>query len=169
MSESWANEVVEALRQKLRNPTHSFRTIARDLNAEFGLALTRSAISGKVARLGLVKVTPKLPKIELPSAPKIARPKAYGVAVNAGGEAYAILQSLRKKKPVKPPRRPTPTNFDDDMRETRVHLLKARDGQCRWPAADDGSATMVCGAEVEIGSYCPEHRARAYRTCYLEE
>lgn len=39
----------------------------------------------------------------------------------------------------------------------RVRLMDAEPHQCRWPAADDGSATMVCGADVAHGSYCSTH------------
>lgn len=45
----------------------------------------------------------------------------------------------------------------------RVSLLSVGADQCRWPAADDGSATMVCGAPVCAGSYCARHALRSVR------
>lgn len=46
----------------------------------------------------------------------------------------------------------------------RIPLMAARDHHCRWPAADDGSGSMVCGAPVHDRSYCHHHYTRSVRS-----
>lgn len=163
LPEIWTDDVVAALRTKFRVPSHSFRSIARDLNAEFGLSLTRCAVAGKVARLNLVKASLSFKKQNLPPAPRIRKRRGLnGGHVNPGGEAYAIIQSLRARAIHAETPSPTATATVETFGKS-VAILDARADQCRWPAADDGSATHVCGDKTLIGSYCAQHYVRVWR------
>jgi hypothetical protein len=44
-----------------------------------------------------------------------------------------------------------------------IALLKAKEGQCRWPARGVDGAAQVCGAPKARGAYCETHAAIAYR------
>lgn len=164
MPDVWTEEIVEALRAKARIPSHSFRSIATDLNIEFGLSLTRCSVSGKIARMGISKANPVIVKRrDLPPVPQVRKRRAVnGGEVNVGGEAYAIIHALRRRAAEisgnEPPRPAAPETF-----QNRVGLMDARADQCRWPAADDGTATMVCGEQTVCGSYCAAHYVRVWR------
>jgi hypothetical protein len=49
------------------------------------------------------------------------------------------------------------SDLNIEIAAARVSLIDATKDQCRYPAADDGSAAMVCGAPVCEGSYCIRH------------
>jgi GcrA cell cycle regulator len=120
---------------------------------------SRSAVIGKLHRLGLKRETMAI------------SPQSRG--------ARSIVARARKPKPARPLEafvrtRAAPVEdpafatdgVTDIAVETiigRVPLLSATDTQCRWPAADDGSATMVCGDRIVAGSFCARHALRGYQ------
>ena len=132
--------------------------IARDL----GRGVSRSAVLGKVYRLGLARgpearrvrpVTP--PRVEQRrEAVAAARPAARSSgAVNVRstvGPSAALLAA---------PPAPTAT------------ILSVRSGQCRWPYGCSGEAGFgLCGRPVARGAFCAAHAEVGYqkRSCTAE-
>lgn len=98
---------------------------------------TRSAIQGKLHRLGIKRAdnpTPK--KITLPKPkPKKVKPKPILVG-----------------KPVK-------------VDGHRVTLMDLKEGMCKWPLGDPQEPDFhFCGRPTStVGVYCPGHKAVAYQ------
>jgi GcrA cell cycle regulator len=92
-------------------------------------AISRNAIIGKARRLGLTRPLPRpLRRSSEPSVPSLS----------------VITADI--------------PDTSTDTYPNRVSLIEADESHCRWPAADDGSAMMVCGDEKEPGhSWCPRH------------
>lgn len=114
---------------------------------------SRNAIIGKLHRLGL------------------RREKTVGAKQSHGAEAGIQKRSSAPRNrnvPVKA--KLPPIDFEAipdipiDICPNRVTLLSCEPLHCRWPAADDGSADMVCGdAKVEGRSWCARHARVAFR------
>lgn len=153
---AWSDATVERLKT-LSAEGYSAAQIARQLNVEFGVKLSRSAVIGKVGRLGLAlggsaKRTP-------PSAPR--RP--------ATGKAKAARTNRRKlvtpaPTPPLPPAEPSQAGLFDP-----VSLMDLQSHHCRWPVSIDGPdpaesrLEQFCGAPKTSLAYCAGHAARAYR------
>lgn len=145
----WTDERVEQAK-KLFHEGLSFAQIA----AEIGGGLSRNAVIGKLHRLGLKG-----------SKQVSAAPKMHKRTMRRGGPRLRLVAEeaapTDKRKPptvVKLPVDPAVT-----MCATRVSLLDARQDQCRWPASDDGSASMVCGAKTWADGkpWCAQHARRS--------
>jgi GcrA cell cycle regulator len=124
--------------------------------AQIGAAMgikSRNSIIGKLHRLGL------------------RREKTIGAKQSHGVEAGVRTRASRSQNrsaPVKA--KLAPIDFDAipdipvDICPNRVTLLSCEPSHCRWPAADDGSADMVCGdPKVEGRSWCARHCRIAFR------
>ncbi len=116
--------------------------IARDL----GHGVTRSAVLGKVYRLG----------------PSAGRPPASGSARVAASPAPPRSSpprgapssgpELADRRPVDAPSRGTAT------------ILTVRRQDCRWPYGDPGDPGFaLCGRRTARGAYCAAHAEIAYR------
>jgi GcrA cell cycle regulator len=111
------------------------------------LGTTRNSVIGKAKRLGLVNANSRGSVMSRAKhMPKPAEPRA----------PRAQLQ--RRIKPVLPPPDEMEPTIPIDVCPNRASLLEATASHCRWPAADDGSATMVCG-DPKFGPYswCARH------------
>jgi hypothetical protein len=142
----WPPEIVARLR--VLNDGRSMSQVAHTLNREFGLSLTRNAVSGKVFRMDLDWVTrPGRKSLVLKSsAPaRMSKPKRPSVprAVVGGMIATAAFKPLAGAQ--------------------GVSFMDMRPRMCRWPIRDDknGVADLFCGAPAERGRhfcYCPTHQ-----------
>lgn len=120
---------------------------------------SRSAVIGKLHRLGLKRET---------------------VAISSQSRgARGIVNRVQNPKPQRPLEafvRTRPIIKDDPALESdgvtdiavetsagRISLISAGAEHCRWPAADDGSATMVCGDKIVAGSFCLRHALRGFQ------
>jgi hypothetical protein len=126
--------------------------IARAIGAK-----SRAAISGKLDRLGL--------KRETTAGQALARVSSSHVTKR--------VKELKQGRPAPAIARASPspalesdgvTDLELEIGDHRVSLLLAGPDQCRWPAADDGSATMVCGAYTASGPYCARHHFRSVQS-----
>jgi GcrA cell cycle regulator len=145
---TWTAEHDAALK-RMRTNNFSSAQIAVALNGEFGTRYSRNAAIGRAHRLGLTLTDPrpqqpaKVFKIRDASKPRIRYVTAK-----------VKLQEL------------DPEPFSDlpiDVCPNRVTLLSCEPSHCRWPAADDGSAEMVCGDTKVAGySWCARHARVAF-------
>jgi GcrA cell cycle regulator len=137
---TWSPDRVQQLRDLFEQGC-SCRQIAAKLGG-----VSRNAVIGKLTRLGLTDRARARP-LKPATAPKqktVRAPRLRIAANNAPTSAKTAVP-------------PAQVNVSIDIAATRISLLDARKDQCRWPAADDGSAAMVCGAATCGGSYCASH------------
>lgn len=112
--------------------------VARDLQN----GITRSAVLGKVHRLGL-----SLDREALPAPPAVRPAVRYSPAPVR--PAAAIVQ---------------PVGAVERERPGRATILTVRKGDCRWPIGDpDDVRFSLCGCPATRGAFCDVHAARAYR------
>lgn len=116
--------------------------IARDLDH----GLTRSAILGKVYRLGL----------------SAGRPPASRSARVATGPA------ARRSSPARTVPPPCPEPLDRSRMDAPSHgtatILSVRRQDCRWPYGDPGDLDFaLCGRRVARGAFCAAHAEIGYR------
>jgi GcrA cell cycle regulator len=111
--------------------------IARDL----ANGITRSAVLGKVHRMGLSAGRSGRP----PKRPIVSpSPKRVGSA---------------KPQPA-PPTHAPPVATEHGLTD----VLSVRRCQCRWPFGEPGAADFsLCGRPVTRGAFCASHAAVAYR------
>jgi GcrA cell cycle regulator len=112
--------------------------VARDL----GPGVSRSAVLGKVYRMGLsdgrVRGAPKTTLVE---------PKP------------AIVAPTRSR-----PARPAEVTSPPPAEHGLATLLSVRRCECRWPFGEPGAADFsLCGRPVARGAFCGPHAAVAYR------
>jgi len=130
----WAQEVVDEMISLAQAKTHSCAMIADALNAKFSTSYTRSAIAGKLHRLGVStqKEEPKKKAVVAKPAPRPPRPLSSPVLQPVEDIALA----------------PSP----DALNVTMMQLEKR---MCKWPTDTD----LYCGRHTEFGqSYCNVHR-----------
>ena len=138
---SWTNDRVQILTRLWREGL-SASQIARAL----GGGVTRSAVIGKIHRLGLGgRAIPSAP----PSRPRPeVRPRPmfqHAAPMRPPGSAAS--------EPGKPP-----------PKIGSATVLTVRRGQCRWPIGDPAADNfLLCGGAAVRGAYCAEHAEVAYR------
>jgi GcrA cell cycle regulator len=121
---------------------YSNTEIARMLSREFRIGLTRNAIIGKIARLGLVH--------------------RHG-ASKGGGSKPGRVPPRPKPAPSPPFRKlergPAPIRR---IQSGTLSLLELRDGDCKWPSGE-GPSCRFCGQPcVPERPYCAEHLRMAH-------
>lgn len=136
--------MVVTLKELLANSEYrSYSQIAGIITAQYDVALTRSAIAGKVARDGLAGLRTSLP-------PRINKPRGKTM-----GETMFTL----------PP--PTPEPEPESIEQLSLlncTLFELRSVSCRWPTGvNERGEHLFCGVVKPVErSYCPEHHQRSY-------
>ncbi|WP_339872976.1 GcrA family cell cycle regulator [uncultured Brevundimonas sp.] len=133
---AWTEDRIDRLRT-LWLEGHSAARIAREL----GAGLTRSAVLGKVHRMGLSagRPRPRGASAVVRSPPRDRRPPFTPVSEAIAGPAAVPNQG-------------------------RTTLLSVRRCECRWPFGDPkAEGFSLCGRPVERGAFCGPHAAVAYR------
>lgn len=149
----WTKEMVEALTKLSKNSTLSASGVAQRINEMFDARVTRSAVLGIMQRRRLRAPT-------LVSLPPSIVPGV--VVTNRGADDSGLVKAINNRTgDAAPLTGDEATDIDVEAVPTRIPLLASRDGQCRWPAADDGTAAMVCGTPVHRTSYCRHHYLRS--------
>ncbi|BEV44397.1 GcrA family cell cycle regulator [Afipia carboxidovorans] len=150
----WTDEMVNALTRLSKNSTLTASGIAQRINEAFNVRLTRASVQSAMQRRGLRAPT----LVDLPSPPLV--PDV--VVTNRGAEDSGLAKSIKNRTgDAASLTGDEATDLEVEAIPTRVTLLASREGQCRWPAADDGSAALVCGATVHRTSYCQHHYLRS--------
>jgi len=114
---------------------------AEQIASDLAHGVTRSAVLGKVYRMGL-------------SAGRAARENTTRAPVRRTKAAGPSLRSAPEPAQGAPERVP----------EGLATLLSVGRDQCRWPCGDPKAATLsLCGRPVGRGAFCGAHAALAYR------
>lgn len=131
-SSCWTLDKITELK-RLHEAGYSASQVAKMM----GGGATRNSVIGKCHRLGLERHTSRMSVKKTPKAPAQPRPKP-----------------TVSTKPL--PRPDTPREG--------VGLLALSRLACRWPVSSpvEPADTLFCGRWVEGGSFCSEHRPRAY-------
>ena len=133
---------------------------------ELGPDISRSAVLGKIHRLGIVELSPYGgTRGQRPAGKKIRG------ARTRGGEHHVAEERPREKRPVPTWVTDAKPFIDDPLSDTDIALpqrrsfLELSDHTCRWPVGDPSNSDFFfCGAEPLQGKpYCAAHCARAYR------
>ncbi|WAC61332.1 GcrA family cell cycle regulator [Brevundimonas sp. SL130] len=122
---------------------------AEQIARELQNGISRSAVLGKVHRLGLSAGRPGRPPVSQTAAPRarIGRPVAKPVERAAAGAGSV------------------PTGRAPDLPSGGLTILTVGCGQCRWPYGDPGRAGVsLCGRPVARGAFCVGHAQVGYRT-----
>ncbi len=146
-----ASAWTEARIERLKTLWRDGRT-AEQIAAELQNGISRSAVLGKVHRMGLSKGRPKRP-----------RTRKAGACRSSGSTEVSLTYTGQERPPDTPatqdPGAPAPA------RPLRgPDILSVRRGQCRWPYGDPGDTFVLCGRPVVRGAYCAGHAAVGYRT-----
>lgn len=147
---AWTDERVATVR-KLWADGLSASQIAMRLGG-----VTRSAVIGKVWRLGLQGRAPtsRLQSAKRPKSKKQKRPTPFDAMKAALAAAFAAA-------PIEPPPMPDKSAPADQRRS----LLELEPHHCRWPIGDVREPDFhFCGAQKVAGlSYCLAHARKAYQ------
>ena len=140
--------------------------------AELGHNLTRSAIAGRIMRLGITRawilnyanmVDSAKGAKEVQNVKNEAANESRKIASKRSQAGNGARQTLKFGVPTsavqKPPRpmRPEPP-YDGEP----VSVENVRSCHCRWPIMVADEFVGFCGAEKTRGAYCATHGRRAY-------
>jgi len=140
---------------------------AQRIARELGGGISRSAVLGKIHRLGFAELSPRawvsrshLKKGRRALHPPAATDGALPGRIFAGQYWLPPAWVIEAKPYVDDPR----VDADIPLAQRRS-LLELTDGACRWPVGDPSHPDFFfCGADALHGElYCAAHRARAYR------
>ena len=147
----WTDEMTERLKA-LWTEGHSASEIAAVIFGETQRSFTRSAILGRVHRLGL-EGRRKEPRH---SRQRANLPPTHKVVVRKCGRfGYALRQF--------PADQPDPFSHEPPAKHN-CGLLALTEDACRWPVRGEGLDTVFCGSQsAKERPYCAYHCGLAYR------
>lgn len=162
----WSEEEDEAVEQMAADGATGSE-IAISLYEMFGVKRTRSAVMGRLKRLGVRLSTPAFggkglppgdrlrpprPKVERKAPPKAPKPRPEPKVERP---LLPIIAAVVEPLPPPPPPPPPPL-----VEVEPKHFLDIRDGECRWPLWSSRCAfehKIMCAAPtMEKQSYCPK-------------
>lgn len=148
----WTPEIIERVTQLWTTGNVSASDICREIGCP-----SRSALLGKVHRLGLTKGP------QPPSAYKLeaARRAEHRDRLHRDRQTRfrANVEELAREPMA--PFAPRPIAAPCESRP--CSLIELTEASCRWPSGDVGEADFhFCGAITEAHPYCTAHRAMAY-------
>lgn len=146
----WNDEIIGFVRKGVALK-HSASWIAEDIRKTFGFTVSRSAICGKIWRLGLSNPMPESRKRE--RKPRVKR-------ISIGDRGWQAGPRIA------PPAEPLPVMDDSNIPlEQRRQIQELQDGMCKFPCGDpaEHESFFFCGGvAIEGKSYCWHHHARCY-------
>ncbi len=136
----WTEPIITRLKELLNL---SRRRIAEILNLEFGLQLTRNAISGAIDRRGLSKKT-EAPKLKVVQPPR------------------SNFNFRKQRSNIKKPLPPTNSTAENINQSFSCNLFDLTNNTCRWPFGDPSTDNLFfCGVpEADLMAnrpYCLLH------------
>lgn len=150
---AWTHARTEKLRE-LWAADQSAAQIAAELRG-----VSRSAVIGKVHRLGLPSREPR-------KNPIISRKARRGDKNNGGGLAWKLKQFGRKalKRPADPkPAKLLPITEYQGAPSLSLSLIDLELFQCRWITSGERDQSLFCGHPSRLPrGYCEAHHALAY-------
>ena len=155
-STEWTTERMDDLRR-----LWSEGVSASGIERAFGCVFSRSAVLGKVHRLGLEK------RRQAYSQPRERKPHAPVVKVGHGFDfRLARTEKAAKQRKSSGPVPPTPILEIAPLPECRpCSLLELTADRCHFPIGDPGQPDFhFCGAQPETGPYCGFHHEVTHRS-----
>lgn len=149
----WTEERIDRLRS-LFAENHT----ASEIAATLGQGLTRNAVCGKLARLGLNRGI----SIPVPSGRKPRVPKHEAKGAPTGSLAYKVIHGIKRKMAaaeVDPA--PFVCRAVDTGEFLNLSIDQLTETTCRYPSAT--APFTYCGQLIRDGSYCAEH----FRLCHI--
>lgn len=148
----WAEYADTALR--LWKEGQSAAQVARELYRLSGIAVTRSAVIGKVSRMGYSR----------PAPTNAATSKLRGISVRvrqtrprAMPAAKTIIAGAQARQKFERHAKPAPPVVD----ATHAKLWTERKfGECAYPISGEGAETFSCCLPTHGATYCPGHWER---------
>lgn len=131
----WTDEMAQMLIDMYKQDC-TMAEIAKKMNEQFSIELTRSAIAGRIHRMNLRSEVVKIPR----------------------GIRAKVDAPIPPPEPAIPP---TPVKVE----QTGITIYQLNGETCRWPGTDVDSHPpyLYCGEQVvEMLPYCPRHCALAY-------
>ena len=155
-SSAWTDELVSTLKHLFADGC-SQSQIANAIGHQHGVHFSRSAIGGKLVRLGLARPQSE-PRPKSQAAPRVRKPKAARIA----GLVAPTMERRDGKAPV---RAYTPLTIDTVVPR---HLPFARINRstCKYECSeqDDPARFTFCGHKPAPGKpFCAEHCRLAYK------
>ncbi len=139
---AWTDDRIERLKTLWREG----RT-AEQIAAELQNGITRSAVLGKVHRMGLSIGRPERPIVRKAA---VERPSPVQQDGQDQGRGEGTDQARRRACV--------------DLPSGGFSILTVRSGQCRWPYGDPRTGVSFCGRPVARGAFCSGHAEVGYRT-----
>lgn len=150
ISEAWSEARVGVLRTMIAQGVPASH-IARALNADGGVKVSRSAVIGKAHRLGL-SVARKTVRPPRPKRDKRLAPRAITPVTTAGAPTEKRMKPDNHK-----PKGATPG-------PSNIPFITRTDSHCpMFIEGEEGPDGMICGRAVERGAFC----ASCYSLVYV--
>ncbi|MFZ5667944.1 MAG: GcrA family cell cycle regulator [Pseudomonadota bacterium] len=131
------------------------------INDSHGLAVTRNAVIGKVARMGLVRTREAARIAATVNRPKAAKPKAVRPVLKIAGRPGAEMVFDGGEPP---PPKARATEVDPTIASEPRNWTTRRFGECAWPVDGSGADTRsCCNRALAEKPYCREHAQVAYQ------
>lgn len=171
---SWPESAVADLR-KYRAEGLSCTQIAHRLSTQYRASISRNAVIGKCARMGIVmsdnakSATFSLGSVERarkqPKTPKTPKEWVYADAIRER-RAADLIRVSQAEKAAKVVQLPAKLQHPDEIAVARCCLEALALSSCRWPlerTAPNGE-TLFCANEKVMGRpYCEGHTKRAFQ------
>lgn len=158
-AKQWPAEVADDLKA-MYLAGKSASQCARALNDVHGLALTRNAVIGKVARMGLVR-TPEASRIAATVNRKSDKPKPARPVLKIAGRPGAEMVFDGGEPP---PPKARAAAVDPTIAAEPRNWITRRFGECAWPVDGSGADTRsCCNRALAEKPYCREHAQVAYQ------
>lgn len=130
---------------------------SREIRDAIGLSnLSRSAVQGKIHRLGLSRLSEKIKDVTNAILPA-------SLTQDKGGRPRKKNDKAGNRPAIKTVYDVSNARIDQTPLATSepCTVMTARPDQCRWPIVVEGSE-VFCGAAIHKGSFCVDHARRAY-------
>lgn len=161
---AYTTEQLDYLKGSVERQNASFKEITRAFNEEFGTRVTRSAVLGlanrkKWAGRGRPYGRQGVKISKAPTETQALNRILAAKEVRDRGADSGLLKTIKKAPSVAADIEPTESvDLARETIPTRIPMLEALERQCKWPAADDGTASMVCGGRtIARRPYCEHH------------
>lgn len=141
---NWTDENIATLKVMWAEGK-SAATIAAHLHG-----VSRSAVIGKAARLGLKK------HVNAPNSPyRAPPPPKVKPLVGTNNRPKKKADPVKVAEVLKIENRPAPPSIPKPL---SLKLFELNHDDCRWPVSGEKASTLFCGHDVQPGcSYCPGH------------
>jgi GcrA cell cycle regulator len=169
MQRYWSKEMDLMLRD-LSCKGFSRARIAEQICSNLNVVVSRNAVCGRAARLGISQTVERASQIERAKRALDAGNRTLSQALKRRARpknrtAIVGQKTVAEEAPIATPPPAQPLRSVERGQEwvalpesRRVSIVDLRAGLCHWPLWDGPKAGAYCGADCDIGKrYCPSH------------